>query len=241
MKSKTKKSQIRESISQLKQMDYSSDPKVFVDSIEHQILNFKIKFPLLEFFAEEIIASIPSRDHLRFVDIIVAKNYIGSYVIAGKVLQLRLSKDMKSTFEKAIQYFTQGDEWYCCDIISERVFGEALLLDFDRALSLLKQLTKHPNPWVRRGIGVAIHYATKRKVGRVKAQLLLDLTLTQVQEKHIEIKKGFGWGLKTLSKFHPDIVKECRAQIEAHGVSKYYKTKMEMGFRMAESMNKGSG
>ncbi len=232
MEFKTKKSEIQAVVGRLQNITYSEESE-FRNMVEQEILSFKIKFPLLEHFAVEVMELIPVGEHSKFLQWIVDKDYIGSYVIAGKFLQIKLSDNMLASFEDTVRYFIQGDKWYCCDIMSERVFGEALLLDFERAFLLLTDFTKHDNPWVRRGIGVSIHYAVKRKISPKKAQRLLDLTLSQLHDKHIEAKKGFGWGLKTLTKFHPMMVVKVKDKIEAPGVSRYYRTKMNTGFRLA--------
>ena len=232
-RAKTKKSEIQEVLQALESLDYNGQKSTFHQQVKNQILEYKIKFPLLEYFTQELASIIPSKSHLEFLDWVVDEDYIGSYVITGKLLQLKLNANMEEVFSHAAKHMIKGDKWYSCDIISERVYGEGLLFDFEQAFFILTAFTKHESPWVRRAIGVAIHYATKRKVGREKASRLLDLTLSQIKDKHIEVKKGFGWGLKTLTKFHPEMVLTVQDQITHPEVSKYYARKMKMGLKLA--------
>ena len=80
----------------------------------------------------------------------------------GIILQKKLTQDMDTSFQKAAAYIESGAEWYVTDIIGERVFGVALLTQFNVSLKKLKVLSKHPCNWVVRAIGPGAHYAIKK-------------------------------------------------------------------------------
>ena len=231
----TRKPEIKEIADELKVIYQSGNNEKFLEKLEYNVLKNKIKFPLLEFFTKDLFQSIPYNEQLILTNKIIDKDYIGSYVIAGVVLQTRVIKNLNESFTKAAEYLIKGDKWYSCDIISERVFGFALLLDFDRSFKLLKEQLKHENDWVKRGVGTAIHLAVKWGLEKEHIEDLLKLIIAQSMSKNVNVQKGFGWALKTISKFHPDVVSKYYSVIKDNPeVSSWYKRKMEMGLKYAE-------
>ena len=231
----TRKPDIKEIAEELKLVYASGDNETFLEKLEHNVLKNKIKFPLLEFFTKELFESIPYKEQLVIVDKIIDKDYIGSYVIAGMVLQIRLSQNLNESFAQAVEYLIRGDKWYSCDIISERVFGYALLFNFNKSFQLLKEQSKHENDWVKRGVGTSFHLAVKWGLDKKYIENLLKLIIAQSVSRNINVQKGFGWALKTISKFHPDIVLKYYSAIKNDpNISSWYKRKMEMGLKYAE-------
>jgi 3-methyladenine DNA glycosylase AlkD len=106
----------------------------------------------------------------------------------------------------------RADVWYACDIFGERVCGPALLSNFEQTLNLLSPWRNDPNPWIRRSIGVAVHFWAKRTSGEVShhnnARNLLEFISPLLEESDMRAAKGVGWGLKTLGRYYTRIAYE---------------------------------
>jgi hypothetical protein len=116
----------------------------------------------LEFAAKKIFISIPEKKQTEITNKIIALHEIGSITIAGMILQLRLEKYFLPSINKAIEYIIEGNEWYVCDIIGERVMGFSLLTQPKKTIPVLKKLSEHTDKWIVRSVGVATHYAVKK-------------------------------------------------------------------------------
>jgi 3-methyladenine DNA glycosylase AlkD len=103
----------------------------------------------------------------------------------------------------------EADIWYATDILAERVPGPALVADFDRTLTFLGKWREDENRWVRRTLGIAVHYWAKRSSGNEelesRAKELLDFLEPMFEEREIDAVKGVGWGLKTLGRYYPQV------------------------------------
>lgn len=201
----------------------------FVDAVQAAILQKKIRFPLLEHTADVIQQSIPETDHLAFLDAVIATRELGSYVLAGKILQNRLPAKFQQSIDKAVSYIIDGNEWYVCDIIGERVMGHALLTIPQQTLPLLRGFATHHNKWIVRCIGVAGHYAVKKGLKKVYVDELFQLLLSLADNTEFHTKKGIGWAAKTCAKFHPEIIERYRLQIEADITRQWFRTKVKIG------------
>ena len=88
--------------------------------------------------------------------------------------------------------------------------GPALLASFQPALALLDPWREDENRWVRRAVGVAIHFWAKRSRGGAEyvpqAEALLTFLAPMFWEWDMDAVKGVGWGLKTLGKYYPNLV-----------------------------------
>jgi len=201
----------------------------FIKFIHTELLKKKVRFPLLEFAAKKIFVSIPEKKQIEITDKIIALHEIGSNTIAGMILQLRLEKHFSQSINKAIEYIIEGDEWYVCDIIGERVMGFALLTQPDNAIPVLKKLATHSDKWIVRSVGVATHYAVKKGLKKkfVSDMFALLLSLSTVTDFHT--KKGIGWAAKTIAKFYPDIISDFKTEIENEKVRQWFKTKIKIG------------
>lgn len=204
-----------------------------VAQLHTSVLKRKVRFPVLEFLTEKLAAVIPGKDQLAFTDAVVALDEIGSYVIAGKMLQLRMEKDFSRSFEKACSYFAQGDEWYVCDIIGERVFGVALLRWPEKTIPVLRKYTQHPDRWVVRSVGIATHYAVKKGLPKPFVNDMFGLLLTRANATEFHTKRGIGWGAKTIAKFYPDIISSREAEIENAAPGTWFRTKIKIGLGRA--------
>lgn len=201
----------------------------FISALHDNLLKKKVRFPLLEYAAQQITMILPPDQHIALTDRIIELREIGSHVLAGIILQARLSYDFDHAIEKACGYIQYGNEWYVCDIIGERVLGYALLTDPQRTIPILKQLALHENKWIVRAVGVATHYAVKKGLDRSFVDLIFQLLLTCSDTTDFHTKKGIGWGAKTIARFHPHLIVQYQQQILAPTTRQWFRTKINIG------------
>lgn len=224
----TRQSEIIPVVQQLLQHYAASKELEFWQLLEKEVLQNKVKFPLLEKIGEAFYANIPLEQQIGMTDRLVQMDYEGGYVIVGIILAKRMTANLQNSFEKAVEYYIRGDKWYVVDIIGERVHGQGLLHFFDQTFPFLVTYLQHENDWVKRSTGIAMHLAIKRGLEKEKVAKLLDLALTQAESKNFQIIKGLGWAVKTLAKFHPDLV-EKRQIIRNPRVAQWFKKKVQIG------------
>lgn len=202
----------------------------FAGVLHEQILKKKVRFPVLEYAARELYHTLPKKQIIPVTDKIVALDETGSYVLAGILLQCMLDTNHKRSIDKAVAYIIQGNEWYVCDIVGERVMGHALLTMPEQTLPLLKKLAKHEDKWIVRCTGVATHYAIKKGLKKQYVAEMFRLLLSLSNTTDFHTKKGIGWAAKTTAKFHPDIVAQYAAQVATDPeVKQWFKTKIKIG------------
>ncbi len=201
----------------------------FVAVLHADLLKKKIRFPLLEFAAARIMDAVPLAQQIELMDSIIELRTIGSQVLAGIALQLRLGVDFEGSIAKACSYIQYGNEWYVCDIIGERVLGYALLTKPEDTIPILKQLAKHDDKWIVRTVGVATHYATKKGLDKHFVESVFQILLTCTDTTDFHTKKGIGWGAKTVARFHPDIVSRYTSEIMAPPTKQWFRTKINIG------------
>jgi hypothetical protein len=145
-----------------------------------------------------------------FLDCIAAKRTEGGWVVIGSALGKQLDRDLEGALARCQAYIVAAGAWYGADILGERAPGPALVGEFDAALSLLAPWREDENRWVRRAVGVAIHFWAKRSRGvpelGVRAAALLAFLDPMFEEWNMDAAKGVGWGLKTLGRHYPDRV-----------------------------------
>jgi 3-methyladenine DNA glycosylase AlkD len=82
---------------------------------------------------------------------------------------------------------------------------------------LLEPWREDANRWVRRTVGVAVHFWAKRSAAESqseeRAKALLNFLEPMFEEHDIDAIKGVGWGLKTLGKHYPEIVSDWLADV----------------------------
>jgi hypothetical protein len=147
-----------------------------------------------------------------FLEHIAAQNTMGGWVVIASALQGQLEHNLLGAIARSQEYIVLADVWYATDILGERVPGPALVADFDRALASLSPWRADENRWVRRTVGVAIHFWAKRSRGDAKltsqARQLLSFLEPMFEERDMDAIKGVGWGLKTLGRYYPELVSE---------------------------------
>lgn len=206
------------------------DIKKLADTLNSNLLTRKVKFPVLEHCAVELFSQIDEGKLILFLDNLTKPKKEGAWVVAGKLLQLRLPNYFSESLDKAEEYIVYGDEWYVCDIIGERVFGHGLLTQTNEVLPVLMQLAQHENKWMVRTVGVAAHYAVKKGLQQPYVENVFKLLLSLANTTEFHTKKGIGWGSKTIAKFHPSLIERYNKEIfENPKVKQWFRTKVNIG------------
>jgi 3-methyladenine DNA glycosylase AlkD len=182
-------------------------------SLLSPVLAERTPFPLLGRIGEPVGAG-PLKGANAFLERIAADKTEGGWVVIGSALGQQLDRDPAGAFARCRDFIIAADVWYATDILGERVPGPALVADFQPALDLLNPWREDANRWVRRAVGVAAHFWTKRSRGKAasQAEALLAFLEPMFEEWDLDAVKGVGWGLKTLGKYYPDLVADWLAQ-----------------------------
>ncbi|MEA3340827.1 MAG: DNA alkylation repair protein [Chloroflexota bacterium] len=177
------------------------------------VLAERTPFRLLGLIGEAVGAG-PLEPVNAFLDRIAAERTEGGWVVIGKALGQQLGRDPVGAFARSRGYIVAADIWYGADILGERVPGPALLADFQPSLALLAPWREDENRWVRRTVGVAVHFWAKRTRGEraAEAEALLVFLSPMFEEWQMEVVKGVGWGLKTLGRYYPKLMTDWLAQ-----------------------------
>lgn len=230
MKSITKKNDVKEELDVCLSGFRSTDIRPFVLELNIRLLQAKIKFPLLEYCAQEIHTSIPETLHIEICDQINQLKTIGGNVLIGIILQKRLTHYPDQSIAKATEYISMADAWYICDIIGERVYGYHLLNNPKYMRPKLEELFMHESRWVIRSLGAGIHFAIKKGLNKPNVIFAFKHLLKHANSKDKEIRQGMGWAAKTTAKFHPDIIDSFHEQIDDQVlVENWFRRKIQMG------------
>ncbi|WP_158594640.1 DNA alkylation repair protein [Ulvibacterium marinum] len=198
--------------------------------LSNQILNRKIKFPLLEFCAHQLSERIKVNEQVALCDGIETLKTEGGNVIIGIILQNRLENHFQQSIDKATEYTSKADIWYVCDIIGERVYGFALLHYPDRTIPEIRKLSYHSKNWVLRSLGAGVHYAVRKGLDKQNVGIVFLILLSLANTKDKEIRQGIGWAAKTTTRFHPDIIEQYHADIQnQEKVANWFRRKVAIG------------
>lgn len=232
MKTITKKSVVQKELHSCLTSFEDGDLTDFVSEFKNRLLDQKVKFPLLEYCGSEIYDKIAKKNHIELCDMIESLKTEGGNVVIGIILQNRLSDYFRQSTEKAVEYISKADEWYVPDIIGERVFGWALLHQPENALQFYRKLIFHDNKWVVRSLGAGTHNAVKNELGKHIVKELFPILMTHSDSTDHQIKRGIGWAAKTIAKFHPDIIREFKSEIDnKEQTGRWFQSKVEMGLK----------
>jgi 3-methyladenine DNA glycosylase AlkD len=183
------------------------------------VLAERTPFPMLGYMGEAVGAG-PLEAVNRFLDRVAAARTEGGWVVIGSALGQQLERDLIGALSRCHSFIIAGDVWYATDILGERVPGPALVAHLRPTLDLLAPWRQDANRWVRRAVGVAVHFWAKRSRGAPgyvsQAKELLTLLEPMFEEKDEDAVKGIGWGLKTLGKYYPDLLADWLAQQVIH-------------------------
>ena len=205
----TRKTDFTPTVNTLCRYELPAQQAVFWKTLNIDVLQHQVKFPLLEYLAERLYTCFNGEVQYMVIGGLRGRVEDGSSVIAGKLLQLHLPDNLDDAFRAAINIIVDGDRWYHCDHIGERVFGHALLTNFEQTMPYLTGYLQHKNQWVRRSVGVAGHYATKKGLPAENVALVMEMLLSAANTSNYQEQRGIGWGLKTIGKFHPQLMREA--------------------------------
>ena len=226
----TRKSEVKELLIKCIDLYHAEGLDECLHELETLILSQKVKFPLLEYCAQEFHARLQPNEHLPFCDKIQALKTEGGNVILGIMLQKRLGTHFLESINKATEYIADADIWYVCDIIGERVYGYALLHTPEITIPEFDRLSKHQTHWVVRALGAGTHYAIKKGLDPNHVKTVFKLLLTMANTKDKEIRQGVGWAAKTTAKFHPDIITHFHSEINNTAtVENWFRAKIAIG------------
>jgi 3-methyladenine DNA glycosylase AlkD len=179
------------------------------------VLAERTPFPLLGRIGEAVGAG-PLEAANAFLGRIASDKTEGGWVVIGSALGQQLDRDLAGAFARCRAFIVGADVWYAADILGERVPGPALVADFQPSLALLAAWREDANRWVRRAVGVSVHFWAKRSRGAAEhtaqAEALLAFLEPMFEEWEMDAVKGVGWGLKTLGRHYPDLVADWLAQ-----------------------------
>ena len=233
IKTITRKSELAPITAKLVTTYQTGSMEAFWQILQKEVLEHKVKFPLLEQLAGTLHRYIPASQQLYIMDKLVALDYEGGYVLVGTFLAEIMKQNLPLAFGKAVEYYIKGDKWYVVDIIGHRVHGQGLLMNFEKTFPFIQQNLSHENDWVKRSTGVAIHLATKWGLPKADVARLLELCLAYAQSNNYQLRKGIGWAAKTIAKFHPDLI-EKRQVLRDPRVGQWFKKKVQIGLSISQ-------
>ena len=173
------------------------------------VLAERTRFALLDRIGAAL-APVPEEVTDAFLDHVAAGRTEGGWVVIASALRQRLGEDPAGAFSRSRAYIVSADTWYGADIFGEPVPGPALVADLHGHLPILAAWREDPNRWVRRTIGVAVHFWAKRSRGAPErapdAETLLAFLEPMFGKWEMDAVKGVGWGLKTLGRHYPHLV-----------------------------------
>ena len=230
MESITKKSEIYIHLDNALAYYHADKISGLISFLRDNILNKKVKFPLLEHCGHFLFERVPGSKHIAICDGIHKLRTIGGNVIIGIILQDRLAKHYPESLEQAAKYISEANEWYVCDIIGERVFGFALLNHPQKTIIQIRELSTHTSTWVVRSLGAGIHYAVKKGLSTNAILPVFKILMAHARSKDRHIRQGIGWAAKTIAKFHPDIIKDLQEDIQDKElVENWFRNKIKIG------------
>ena len=107
MRTITRKEEIQTEWEACKKAFNPENLDLFINIVYERVLLHKVKFPLLEYCAEDIYKLLPSEIQIYFCDAIEKLKTEGGNVILGKILQLRLAQHptLQPIVEKQLNTF----------------------------------------------------------------------------------------------------------------------------------------
>jgi len=174
-------------------------------------LTQRIHFPLLEKIGMPT-GEVNASKAATFFNWIASTRAEGGWVIIAAALREWLADDLQHALQMSKRYIIDANVWYATDIFGERVSGPALVLDFFDTIAFIEPWRSDPNRWIRRTVGVAIHFWAKRSRGKSElinhAKEILTFLEPMFSERDMDALKGVSRGLKTLGKYYPQLVAE---------------------------------
>lgn len=175
------------------------------------VLAERTPFRLLDRIGQAVGAG-PLPETIPFLQQLADQRTEGGWVVIGSALGQQLDRDLEGALARCRAFIIAAQVWYATDILSERVPGPALVADLEPTLDLIAPWREDQDRWVRRAVGVAVHFWAKRSQGAPglasQAGTLLAFVEPMFEDWDMDAVKGVGWGLKTLGRYYPDLVTE---------------------------------
>jgi hypothetical protein len=89
----------------------------------------------------------------------------GGWVVIASVLEKQLDRDLAGAFARCRGFIVAADVWYAAGTLGEGVVGRAMVAHFQPALDLRAPWREDANRWVRRSVGIGVHFWAKRSRG----------------------------------------------------------------------------
>jgi hypothetical protein len=179
------------------------------------VLAQRTRFRFLDLVGEAV-GSGPLPAVNAFLERIAVEKTEGGWVVMASAMARQLDWDPDGVLARCREYVIYAAIWYATDIFGERIPGPALVADFQETLTRLVSWRQDSSPWVRRTLGTAVHFWTKRSLGvpakAGQAKTLLEFLEPMFEERDLDAVKGIGWGLKTLGRNYPELVVEWLAK-----------------------------
>ena len=140
------------------------------------VLAERTPFRLLEHIGTAV-GTAPIKVVNPFLERIAVERTEGGWVVIGSALGKQLDRDLAGAHARCRSFIILADVWYATDILGERVPGPALTAAFEPALALLKPWRVDTNRWMRRAVGVSVHFWAKRSRGAAEPVSYTHLTL----------------------------------------------------------------
>ena len=179
------------------------------DMLLTPILSSKAAFSMLDILGCRIGKESPERVNI-YLDRISSQRTMGGWVVIASALRNQLSVDFHGAIQQCEKYTRLSDTWYGVDIFGERVPGPAMVADLETTLEIIRPWRDDDNRWIRRMVGVSVHYWAKATRGSKRiendVESILDFLVPMFTERNYDAVKGIGWGLKTLARYYPDIL-----------------------------------
>lgn len=188
------------------------------------VLASRTQFRLLALIGEPVGAG-PLPVVNDFLEQIAAGETMGGWVVIASALDQQMDRDRVGALARCRHFVIVADVWYAIDTFGERTSGPALVADFEPVLNLLAPWREDDNRWVRRIVGVTVHFWAKRARGvpeqADRARTLLTFLEPMFGEWEIDAVKGVGWGLKTMGRYFPDPLADWLAEQVVHRQRRY--------------------
>ena len=179
------------------------------DLLLNPILNSKTAFSMLDLLGSRIGKESPERVN-DYLDRISTLRTMGGWVVIASALKSRLLVDFHGAINRCEKFTRLSDTWYGVDIFGERVPGPAMVADLETTLEIIGPWQEDDNRWIRRMVGVSVHFWAKASRGSKRfendVELILNFLEPMFTERNYDAVKGIGWGLKTLGRYYPDIL-----------------------------------
>jgi len=186
------------------------------------VLESKLSDESLSLFGE-ILGEEGAKDPERYFgafDGMIAKKSRGCYVIVGKALSRMLETRFEQACNRARDYIAEGQSFEASDLVGQSVLGAALVKYFDQTLAVLEELSHDESRWVKRAVGAAVQFFSEEVRDPDRTRRLMELTLPLMASQDEVVLKGVGWGLKTIGRYHPQILEKfLKTQIGRRSIS----------------------